>query len=314
MASKNGSVWPIKCAIKLKIIRHATTLISQVLQTDKTSSNVKSIINIPYTSNKKDGWLRFDWHFPVGRIKKEKKLATPTIFYYHGGGWSSADKSLYTKFCKDLVERGFCVVNVNYRLMPEYDLETALSDCLKCTNYVLQNKDKYGVDSNKIFMAGDSAGAHISALLAGQKQQNLFELPCTIKGLGLYYGVYSFFNLKSSEMKLLHTYHEMFKVSKKKKLEEFYYLYSPSSYVDENFPPCFVTSGEVDKLHNESKEFVKLLNENNVKTKVLFFPKERKDARHAFLNLNTLAAQEAFLELVNFFKQQLKNKKIISSF
>ncbi|MBQ9786231.1 MAG: alpha/beta hydrolase [Clostridia bacterium] len=305
MASKNGTVWPLNCALKLKIMRHATTLVSPIIQTDKKAPNVQTMIDIAYSHNKKDGWQRMDWHFPIANTKDKDIKPAPTIFYYHGGGWASADKSLYSKFCKDLAERGFCVVNINYRLMPEYEMEVAINDCIKATNFALNKAEVLGIDKNNVFFAGDSAGAHISALIAGQMNHNITELNCTLKGLILYYGVYDFFNLKDNPMKLLHTYHEMFTSTKKKKVQEFYYNFSPTTYVDEKYPPCFMTSGEYDKLHPESENFARILKNNNVEVKTVFFEKERKDARHAFLNLNTQAAQEAFLELIDFLNKHI---------
>ena len=307
MTKKESPSWPLPESLKLRALRFGTVLISQLADSDKKSPNVQSVLNIPYTRYKRDNWLRFDWHCPKMCIKTNQMEVCPTIFYFHGGGWSSADKSLYTYHCKELAERGFNVINVNYRLIPEYTMETVIDDCVKAIKFALQNYQQYAIDKENVFFMGDSAGAHISALLAGWKNNKIIDLNCNIKALGLYYGVYDFTKFYNHPFKLLQTYHNMF-VSVKtipKELENFYYLMSPINFVTSDFPPCFITSGEVDKLHNDSKNFVKILKDNNVETDILFFSKERKDGRHAFLNINMLAAKQALLRVVEFFKKHI---------
>lgn len=302
--------WPLPQALKLRALRYGTVLVANLTEKNKKASDVITKLDIPYTKNTKDKWLSFDWHYPKARLKNGRTIKTPTILYFHGGAWSSADKSFYSLFCKNICEQDFNVFNINYRLMPEYSFETSIDNCLKAVNYIINNSRTYGVDRESVFLMGDSAGAHICSLIAGFNEFKKIQLKCKIRGLGLYYGVFDFTKLYNHPFKLLQTLHNMFVSVKKKphELENFYQKYSPINYVTPSFPPCFLTSGKVDKLHKDSAAFAVKLQENNVETDILFFEKDRKDARHAFLNLNNLAANEAFLAVVKFCKSLVKMK------
>lgn len=310
MSKKQEINWPRPQSLKLRALRYGTAIVVNLTDKDKKSPAILTKLNIPYTKNGKDRWLSFDWHYPKKSMKNGKIVKTPTIFYFHGGAWSSADKSFYSFFCKNLAEQGFCVVNINYRLIPEYSFETVIDNCIRATNFILTNSKTYGVDRNNVFLMGDSAGAHIASLIAGFLLHKKIELNCKIKALGLYYGVFDLTKLYNHPFKILQTCHNMFVSvkTKPKELENFYYKYSPINYVDKNYPPCFITSGKVDKLHKDSAEFLQKLIDNNIKTEVLFFDKDRADARHAFLNYNNLASIEAFKAMVKFYKKILLEK------
>ena len=43
-------------------------------------------------------------------------------------------------------------------MSPEYSYPTPINDCYKVTLHVMQNSKEYGVDLNKLILAGDSAG------------------------------------------------------------------------------------------------------------------------------------------------------------
>lgn len=101
-----------------------------------------------------------DVYAPVDSFEK-----MPTIIDVHGGGWYYGDKELNKIYCLNLVERGFRVVNLSYRLTPEVSLKEQVQDLTYALNYVYDNADSLGVDLNNLFLTGDSAGAHLSAML-----------------------------------------------------------------------------------------------------------------------------------------------------
>ena len=75
-----------------------------------------------------DDIMRFDdiSYGPYGKdnlldiyVLKDTKTVRPTIVNIHGGGWVYGCKEIYQFYCMRLAERGFTVVNINYRLAPE---------------------------------------------------------------------------------------------------------------------------------------------------------------------------------------------------
>ena len=100
-----------------------------------------------------------DIHAP----KDAKKL--PVVFWIHGGGWQSGDKSLVQQKPKAFVERGFVFVSTNYRLLPKVEMRTIFQDVAKSLGWVHKHIAEYGGDPDRIFVMGHSAGAQLAALL-----------------------------------------------------------------------------------------------------------------------------------------------------
>ncbi len=87
----------------------------------------------------------------------------PTIIDIHGGGWCYGDKELYQYYCMDLAKRGFTVVNFSYRLAPENPFPAALEDINAVFWWIIQNAEKYCIDLEHLYVAGDSAGAQLAS-------------------------------------------------------------------------------------------------------------------------------------------------------
>ena len=58
-----------------------------------------------------------------------------------------------------LVKRGFAVVNYTYRLAPEYQYPAPLEDTNRVVTWVMEHAGEYDLDTENVFMVGDSAGA-----------------------------------------------------------------------------------------------------------------------------------------------------------
>lgn len=89
----------------------------------------------------------------------------PVVFWIHGGGWQTGDKSQVAEKPKAFVDKGYVFVSTNYRLFPNVDMETIHADCAKALGWTYKNIAKYGGDPQRIIVGGHSAGAELAALL-----------------------------------------------------------------------------------------------------------------------------------------------------
>jgi acetyl esterase/lipase len=89
----------------------------------------------------------------------------PVVFWIHGGGWQTGDKSLVKEKPKAFVERGFVFVSTNYRLLPKVEMDTLFRDVAKSLGWVHRNIAEHGGDPHRIFVMGHSAGAQLAALM-----------------------------------------------------------------------------------------------------------------------------------------------------
>jgi acetyl esterase len=68
------------------------------------------------------------------------------------------------------------VVNVDYRLAPEHPFPAANEDCWTAFEWVLQNAKDLGVDKEKIFLFGNSAGANLASVVAQRARDQGIKL------------------------------------------------------------------------------------------------------------------------------------------
>ncbi len=88
----------------------------------------------------------------------------PVLIYLHGGGWSIGSAASHAKLARQLcVGAAALVVNVDYRLAPEYPFPVPLDDCIAAVRWARDNVRRYGGDPERLAIGGDSAGANLSA-------------------------------------------------------------------------------------------------------------------------------------------------------
>ena len=101
--------------------------------------------------------LKFDLHVPHG------KLRAPLIVWVHGGAWRSGSKS--NPPLAKLVEEGYAVASVDYRLSTEAKFPAQIHDLKAAIRFLRGHGGQWSLPLQKILVAGDSAGAHLAALV-----------------------------------------------------------------------------------------------------------------------------------------------------
>jgi acetyl esterase/lipase len=89
----------------------------------------------------------------------------PVVFWIHGGGWQTGDKSNVQLKPQVLTDKGFVFVSTNYRLLPSVDMETIVRDIAKAIRWVHDNIAEYGGDAKRLLVMGHSAGAQLATLV-----------------------------------------------------------------------------------------------------------------------------------------------------
>jgi acetyl esterase len=91
----------------------------------------------------------------------------PVVVFFHGGGWVVCTLETHDPYCRALAaEARVVVVSVDYRLAPEFKFPAGVEDCLAATEWVLEHVAVIGGDSERVFVAGDSAGATLATVVA----------------------------------------------------------------------------------------------------------------------------------------------------
>jgi arylformamidase len=89
----------------------------------------------------------------------------PVVFWIHGGGWQTGDKTSVQIKPQVFMDKGFVFVSTNYRLLPSVDMATIVRDIAKSIRWVHDHIAEHGGDPKRLFIMGHSAGAQLAALI-----------------------------------------------------------------------------------------------------------------------------------------------------
>jgi len=96
---------------------------------------------------------------------------TPVVIYFHGGGFSQGDKSDVNNstLCRRCLDMGISVVSANYRFVIGENAEPfpgPMHDGARVVQFVRFMASEWGIDPERVVLAGASAGACLSIWLA----------------------------------------------------------------------------------------------------------------------------------------------------
>lgn len=122
--------------------------------------NVRTFSDIPYVL---DGHTRHGLDLYLPDSTKFKK-PYPLVIWIHGGGWQKGTKDFFGKQAF-LLEQGFAMASINYRLTREAQFPEQVYDSKAAIRYLRKYADQYGLDANKFGLWGSSAGGHLVSLI-----------------------------------------------------------------------------------------------------------------------------------------------------
>jgi acetyl esterase/lipase len=133
----------------------------------------------------------------LGDLYLPKGLApSPVLVGVHGGGWQVGDRKFYTHWGNYLARHGYAVFAIEYRLMKP-GVKTwpgAVHDTKAAVQFIRAEAAEFGLDAERVGLIGDSAGAHLTALVALASEEPPFaggSAPAArVQAIIGFYGVY----------------------------------------------------------------------------------------------------------------------------
>jgi acetyl esterase/lipase len=224
------------------------------------SNTYRVVPNVTYhkannRENKVDLYLPRDVDGPV-----------PVLVYIHGGGWRGGSKESSVLRLLPWLEKGWAVVNVQYRLAEVSLAPAAVEDCLCALRWVTQNAETYNIDADRIVVTGNSAGGHLALTTgmipasAGLDRECPGPEELSVAAIINWYGITDVGDLLDGEN--MKTYAVTWMGSMPNRLEIAARV-SPLSYVRSGLPPILTIHGDADptvpyqhgvRLHEELRK------------------------------------------------------------
>lgn len=173
----------------------------------------------------------------------------PTFIYYHGGGWVGGSKEANVLRLLPYLEQGWAVVNVQYRLGDVSLAPAAVVDSLCALRWVARNAERYGFDTDRLVVSGNSAGGHLALTTgmlpadSGLDRQCLGSETPEVAAIVNWYGITDVgdllhgVNQKSYAVRWMGSLPNSMEIAQR---------VSPLNYVTSDLPPIITIHGDAD--------------------------------------------------------------------
>ena len=135
-----------------------------------------------HNTSRHDGYDRIN-NIEYGKVGKHSLLLdlylpheveqAPLVIWIHGGAWRRGTKDRMPLLF--LVKQGYAIASVDYRLSPTAKFPAQIHDLKAAVRFLRATAEDRNIAKEKIGVAGESAGGHLSALLGVSNHHQQLE-------------------------------------------------------------------------------------------------------------------------------------------
>jgi pectinesterase len=227
------------------------------------------------------------------------------LIMVHGGGWRTGDKDHHHEMAKELANRGYVVITPAYRLSTHALYPAAVVDIKTAVRWARFHAKELRIDTNKIAMAGFSAGGQLAALVGSSQEETLYDQSQTLKSISSKVvavididGILAFIHPESGEgddSKSTSAATHWFGYSKTEN-PTLWHEGSALSHVSKSTPPTLFINSLQERMHAGREDYIKTLTQFGIYSEVHTFK-----APHTFCML-----EEWFIPTINLMDSFLK--------
>lgn len=158
--------WLRYCALGLGLLAAGLPVFAQPAGAPPEPDGVRRIADLPYGP---DARQRMDVYLPA-----DPPRGAPVLVMVHGGAWMFGNKAAASvvdlKVAHWVRERGFILVSVGYRFVPQVEVLEQARDVARAVAAAQAGAPAWGGDPDRFVLMGHSAGAHLVALLSASPE------------------------------------------------------------------------------------------------------------------------------------------------
>lgn len=130
----------------------------------------------------------------------EEDAPSPLLAFIHGGYWQSLDKADFDYLAPPFLQAGIAYASLNYDLAPAASIEDMVAQVRRCLVYLHRQARHLGLDPERLFVAGHSAGGHLATMASATDWRSELGSPPAdlVKGAISISGVYELEPLRLS--------------------------------------------------------------------------------------------------------------------
>lgn len=250
----------------------------------------------------------------VYAAKSESPL--PLIVYAHGGYYVGDDKRDFAWYCQSLASKGYAVANLNYQLAPEGKYPTQMLQVNEALHFLLAHAEDYRIDPTRIFIGGDSAGAHLSSQMGLYYTNPAFRSRIggepaiaseQLKGVILHCGYYNIDTLRATGFPMIADSVWMMTGEKHYEGTEAAKSMDTIAWLTPDYPPVFIDCGDKDSFLSQAREMIAALEGQGIEVTSFLPTTTTFPLIHEFqVRLNLPEAVAALEELAGFLGERSK--------
>lgn len=187
-------------------------------------------------------------------LPEDAERPLPVVVFFHPGAWQRRDKrAVRTMF---VLEHGFALVSIGYRLAQHARFPAQVQDVNDGLRHLIDHAADYGIDPDRMVLAGTSAGAHLASLAVLAKDHAAFHPVENLapRGIVSVYGAYDMAHLLESADDLATDHVSadsplglMFGEPPLERMDLLREI-SPANYIRSDAPPFLILHGREDHV------------------------------------------------------------------
>jgi acetyl esterase/lipase len=248
-----------------------------------------------------------DIHVDVSRPDGEGPF--PMLVWFHGGAWKQGRKENSEGQARYTTNRGYVVVNANYRMRPEVTMKEMIEDAMGAVIWAKDHAESFRGDGERLAVGGHSSGGQLAAMVGVANSEPFFE-PTYKSVSGNDYSVGCLVPVSG-----VFDFKPMIKTHGKKWLPEIfgatpaeasdlYEKSSPAHYLTADLPPQLVVCGGKEHLQIASREWAESVRRAGAKAELYV----QAGQRHFWLlKYWTLPTKQTYDRIIRFLDNHLKS-------